>query len=112
MALSRQSGHAPFQLPDCLQFVYADYSEADLHRLPQFNVDPSLRAAYARTSRATHNLLPNFDASPEVTKMLRPFCATRSPTGCRRASTNRRSPRCTPVPASCPPSAAPPCSPP
>ncbi|MGW1952518.1 tubulin-like doman-containing protein [Streptomyces sp. NPDC001920] len=71
MALSRQSGHAPYQLPDCLQFVYADYSESDLQRLPQFNVDPSLRAAYARTSRATHNLLPNFDASPEVTKMLR-----------------------------------------
>ncbi|MFF0738489.1 tubulin-like doman-containing protein [Streptomyces chartreusis] len=71
MALHRQSGHAPFQLPDCLQFVYADYSESDLQRLPQFNVDPSLRAAYARTSRATHNLLPNFDASPEVTKMLR-----------------------------------------
>ncbi|MER6431700.1 tubulin-like doman-containing protein [Streptomyces sp900105245] len=71
MALHRQSGHAPFQLPDCLQFVYADYSESDLQRLPQFNVDPSLRAAYARTSRATHNLLPNFDSSPEVTKMLR-----------------------------------------
>lgn len=72
MALtSRLNGHAPYQLPDCLQFVYADYSETDLQRLPQFNVDPSLRAAYARTSRATHNLLPNFDSSPEVTKMLR-----------------------------------------
>ncbi|MEW1871847.1 tubulin-like doman-containing protein [Streptomyces caelestis] len=71
MALSRQSGRAPFQLPDCLQFVYADYSESDLRRLPQFTVDPSLRPAYARTSRATHNLLPNFDSSPAVTKMLR-----------------------------------------
>ncbi|MFD7700813.1 tubulin-like doman-containing protein [Streptomyces caelestis] len=71
MALSRQSGRAPFQLPDCLQFVYADYSEGDLRRLPQFTVDPSLRPAYARTSRATHNLLPNFDSSPAVTKMLR-----------------------------------------
>lgn len=71
VALSRQGGHAPYQLPDCLQFVYADYSESDLQRLPQFNVDPSLRAAYARTSRVTHNLLPNFDSSPEVTKMLR-----------------------------------------
>ncbi|MFF0780399.1 tubulin-like doman-containing protein [Streptomyces sp. NPDC003720] len=71
MALSRLGGHAPYQLPDCLQFVYADYSETDLQRLPQFNVDPSLRAAYSRTSRATHNLLPNFDSSPEVTKMLR-----------------------------------------
>ncbi|GAX55827.1 tubulin-like doman-containing protein [Streptomyces olivochromogenes] len=71
VALSHLSGHAPYQLPDCLQFVYADYSESDLQRLPQFNVDPSLRAAYSRTSRATHNLLPNFDASPELTKMLR-----------------------------------------
>ncbi|MFJ1927932.1 tubulin-like doman-containing protein [Streptomyces sp. NPDC088131] len=71
VALSHLGGHAPYQLPDCLQFVYADYSESDLQRLPQFNVDPSLRAAYARTSRATHNLLPNFDSSPEVTKMLR-----------------------------------------
>ncbi|MFJ9415245.1 tubulin-like doman-containing protein [Streptomyces sp. NPDC101227] len=71
VALSHLGGHAPYQLPDCLQFVYADYSETDLQRLPQFNVDPSLRAAYARTSRATHNLLPNFDSSPEVTKMLR-----------------------------------------
>lgn len=70
-ALSRLSGNAPYQLPDCLQFVYADYSESDLMRLPQFNVDPSLRAAYSRTSRATHDLLPNFDSSPEVTKMLR-----------------------------------------
>lgn len=71
VALSHLSGHAPYQLPDCLQFVYADYSESDLQRLPQFNVDASLRAAYSRTSRATHNLLPNFDASPELTKMLR-----------------------------------------
>ncbi|QNP64096.1 tubulin-like doman-containing protein [Streptomyces genisteinicus] len=70
-ALGHLSGHAPYQLPECLQFVYADYSESDLQRLPQFNVDPSLRAAYSRTSRATHNLLPNFDSSPEVTKMLR-----------------------------------------
>jgi hypothetical protein len=61
----------PYQLPDCLQFVYADFSNSDIARLPQFNVDRSLRAAYARTSRATHNLLPNFDSSPEVTQMLR-----------------------------------------
>ncbi|QSS91988.1 tubulin-like doman-containing protein [Streptomyces sp. M54] len=70
-ALQHIGGLAPYQLPDCLQFVYADFSESDLQRLPQFNVDPALRAAYARTSRATHNLLPNFDSSPEVTQMLR-----------------------------------------
>ncbi|MFI1189079.1 tubulin-like doman-containing protein [Streptomyces californicus] len=70
-ALQHIGGLAPYQLFDYLQFVYADFSESDLQRLPQFNVDPSLRAAYARTSRATHNLLPNFDSSPEVTQMLR-----------------------------------------
>lgn len=68
---SRLGGHAPYQLPDCLQFVYADYSETDLQRLPVYTVDASLRAAYSRTSRATHDLLPNFDSSPEVTQMLR-----------------------------------------
>ncbi|MFJ9529058.1 SAV_2336 N-terminal domain-related protein [Streptomyces cyaneofuscatus] len=70
-ALHHIGGLEPHQLPDHLQFVYADFSESDLLRLPQFNVDPSLRATYARTSRATHNLLPNFDSSPEVTQMLR-----------------------------------------
>ncbi|MGW7092319.1 SAV_2336 N-terminal domain-related protein [Streptomyces sp. NPDC054874] len=70
-ALQHSGDLAPYQLPDNLQFVYADFSESDLRRLPQFTVDSSLRAAYARTSRATHNLLPNFDSSPEVTQMLR-----------------------------------------
>ncbi|WP_035844851.1 tubulin-like doman-containing protein [Kitasatospora azatica] len=70
-ALGQLGGLLPYQLPDCLQFVYADFSESDLARLPQFNVDPALRAAYSRTSRATHDLLPNFDSSPEVTQMLR-----------------------------------------
>ncbi|WP_345015728.1 tubulin-like doman-containing protein [Streptomyces shaanxiensis] len=64
-------GLAPHQLPDHVQFVYADYSENELQRLPQLVVDPSLRAAYARTSRVTHNLLSHFDSSPEVTRMLR-----------------------------------------
>ncbi|WP_405365987.1 tubulin-like doman-containing protein [Kitasatospora sp. NBC_00039] len=70
-ALGHLGDLAPYQLPDCLQFVYADFSEADLARLPHATVDPALRAAYSRTSRATHDLLPNFDSSPDVTKMLR-----------------------------------------
>ncbi|GAA1068975.1 hypothetical protein GCM10009665_75030 [Kitasatospora nipponensis] len=64
-------GMLPYQLPDCLQFVYADFSEPDLARLPQASADPSLSAAFGRTSRATHDLLPNFDSSPEITRMLR-----------------------------------------
>ncbi|MFF3398788.1 tubulin-like doman-containing protein [Streptomyces sp. NPDC002659] len=63
---------APFQLPDHLQFVYADFSEAELDRLPQFSAKGAEAAAYARTSRVVHDLLPTgYDSSPEVTRMLR-----------------------------------------
>ncbi|MFJ9580451.1 tubulin-like doman-containing protein [Streptomyces sp. NPDC101191] len=62
----------PFQLPDCLQFVYADFSEAELQRQPQFRAKGAENAAYARTSRMVRDLLPtDYDSSPEVTRMLR-----------------------------------------
>ncbi|WP_030679698.1 tubulin-like doman-containing protein [Streptomyces rimosus] len=61
----------PFQLPDCLQFVYADFSEAELGRLPHLGARGPEAAAFARTSRAVHNLLPTYDNSPEMTRMLR-----------------------------------------
>jgi hypothetical protein len=71
-ALSGSSGRAPFQLPECLQFVYADFSEAQLAQLPHMSVRGTEQAAYRRTSRAIHDLLPaGFDASTEVTRMLR-----------------------------------------
>jgi hypothetical protein len=70
-ALVNGEKRARFQLPDCLQFVYADFSETELGRLPHLSADGPLRAAYARTSRATHDLLPRYDSSPEVTRMLR-----------------------------------------
>lgn len=111
VALSHLSGHAPYQLPDCLQFVYADYSESDLQRLPQFNVDPSLRAAYSRTSRATHNLLPNFDASPELTKMLRASLRDEVADWLPPRIDEPKVTCCTTAPTSCPPSDGPPCSP-
>ena len=63
---------APFQLPDCLQFVYADFSEGELEGLPHLSAKGTEAAAYARTSRVIHDLLPaNYDSSPEVTRMLR-----------------------------------------
>ncbi|MFE1550687.1 tubulin-like doman-containing protein [Streptomyces sp. NPDC058718] len=62
----------PFQLPDCLQFVYADFSEAELLKAPQFKAKGAEGAAFARTSRMVRDLLPtDFDSSPEVTEMLR-----------------------------------------
>ncbi|WP_260867379.1 tubulin-like doman-containing protein [Streptomyces sp. SAJ15] len=62
---------AAFQLPDCLQFVYADFSESELDRLPHLSARGPEAAAFSRTSRAVHNLLPAYDNSPEVTRMLR-----------------------------------------
>ncbi|MDQ1035666.1 hypothetical protein QFZ75_002082 [Streptomyces sp. V3I8] len=71
-ALTGNGGRLPYELPGCLQFVYADYSEAELARLPHLSADTARRQAYSRTSRATHDLLPaDFDSSPEVTQMLR-----------------------------------------
>ncbi|MFF8379407.1 tubulin-like doman-containing protein [Streptomyces sp. NPDC015661] len=62
----------PFQLPDCLQFVYADFSEGELLGYPQFRAKGAEGAAFARTSRMVRDLLPtDFDSSPEVTRMLR-----------------------------------------
>ncbi|GAA2449384.1 tubulin-like doman-containing protein [Streptomyces macrosporus] len=70
-ALVNGGKRAPFQLPDCLQFVYADFSESELDRLPHLSARGPEAGAYARTSRAVHNLLPTYDSSPEVTRMLR-----------------------------------------
>jgi hypothetical protein len=61
----------PYQLPDCVQFVYADLNEAELNRLPHKRAEGQLKAAYSRTSRATHDLLPRFDSYPEVARSLR-----------------------------------------
>ncbi|MFE5615626.1 tubulin-like doman-containing protein [Streptomyces sp. NPDC056524] len=62
----------PFQLPECLQFVYADFSEGDLLRQPQFRAKGAESQAFARTSRMVRDLLPaEFDSSPDVTRMLR-----------------------------------------
>ncbi|MFJ8691572.1 tubulin-like doman-containing protein [Streptomyces roseolilacinus] len=63
---------APYQLPDCLQFVYADFSEGELQRQPQFSAKGAEGAAYARTSHIVHDLLPaEFEGSTDVTRMLR-----------------------------------------
>ncbi|MFJ8109163.1 tubulin-like doman-containing protein [Streptomyces sp. NPDC096132] len=70
-ALTRLGIPLRYQLPECLQFVYADFSESELARLPHLSAEAGLRAAYSRTARATHDLLPDHDSSPEVTRELR-----------------------------------------
>ncbi|MFE4061419.1 SAV_2336 N-terminal domain-related protein [Streptomyces sp. NPDC059096] len=72
LRLVSEGRRAPFQLPDFLQFVYADFSESELNRLPHLSAKGTEAAAYARTARVIHDLLPaNYDSSPEVTRMLR-----------------------------------------
>jgi hypothetical protein len=71
-ALTGTGRRPPFQLPDCLQFVYADFSEAELDRLPHLSTQGQDGAALARTARAIHDMLPaGYDSSPDVTRMLR-----------------------------------------
>lgn len=71
MAITNGDQRARFQLPDCLQFLYADFSETELRRLPHLRAQGPERAAFSRTARATHDLLPAHDSSPVVTRVLR-----------------------------------------
>ncbi|ATW52956.1 hypothetical protein CGZ69_30855 [Streptomyces peucetius subsp. caesius ATCC 27952] len=60
----------PFQLPEFLQFLYADMSESQL-RLLGDGVQETHAPAHARNSRVLDALPPPYDSSPEVTRMLR-----------------------------------------
>jgi hypothetical protein len=67
----------PFQLPSCLQFVYADLNEAELTGLRRRVVptEEHLTAA-ERTSHFVRNLVPRHNNYPEVARSLRTNLAT------------------------------------
>ncbi|GAA3868914.1 hypothetical protein GCM10022243_38140 [Saccharothrix violaceirubra] len=62
----------PYQLPGCLQFVYADLSEDEFGLLER-RVVPDLdhRAAAERTLHVVRDLVPQYDTYPEVARSLR-----------------------------------------
>ncbi|WP_067792205.1 tubulin-like doman-containing protein [Actinomadura formosensis] len=62
----------PYQLPDCVQFVYADVNQADLDRL-QTSVVPGPQhvPAVQRTAHYVRGLVPRVDTYPEVARNLR-----------------------------------------
>jgi Tubulin like len=62
----------PYQLPSCMQFVYADLNEAELNRL-ELGVTPAggHSPAAARTQHLVRGLVPRFDTYPEVARSLR-----------------------------------------
>jgi hypothetical protein len=72
----RRQRHAsrllPYQLPSCIQFVYADMNQAELDRLPR-RVVPGVGdiPAVAQTARYTSALVPALDSYPDLARSLR-----------------------------------------
>ncbi|WTW96447.1 tubulin-like doman-containing protein [Streptomycetaceae bacterium NBC_01309] len=62
---------APFQLPNCIQFVYADLSQNELQQQRQRAAPPAHRAAADRNAHLTTRLVPPFRTYPEVAQSLR-----------------------------------------
>ncbi|MBB5873096.1 hypothetical protein F4553_006530 [Allocatelliglobosispora scoriae] len=61
-----------FQLPSCLQFLYADLSEDEMARLRRRSVPNEEYADVAsRNAYYAYDLLPQFNSYPEVAKNLR-----------------------------------------
>ena len=62
----------PYQLPSCLQFVYADMNQADLDRLPRRVVPgPEHIPASALTAHYVTGLVPDIVSYPELAVRLR-----------------------------------------
>jgi Tubulin like len=66
------AGMLQYQLPSCLQFVYADMSQAELAQLPGRVVPDSQHiAAVRQTAQYVTNLVPRVDSYPELARNLR-----------------------------------------
>ena len=62
----------PFQLPSCMQFVYADMNQAELDRLPRRVVPgPEHSPAAALTAHYVTGLVPDVPSYPELAVRLR-----------------------------------------
>jgi hypothetical protein len=70
--LRGREGMLPYQLPSCLQFVYADLDQADLDRLPRRAVPgPEHVPAAGLTAHYTRDLTPVMNSYPELARYLR-----------------------------------------
>ena len=107
-----KGGMLPYQLPSCVQFVYADMNQAELERL-EGRVVPGLEhvPAVPYTAQYVTGLVPNVDSYPELAVRLR-MRAKNLVEGWLPPRT-KDEPKTTPLqkgPASSPPSAGPRCS--
>jgi hypothetical protein len=70
--LRAKEGMLPYQLPSCVQFVYADMNQAELDRLPRRVVPgPEHVAASALTASYVTGLVPEVASYPELAVNLR-----------------------------------------
>ncbi len=60
-----------YQLPSCIQFVYADMNQAELDRLPGRVVPPDHAAAVQPTAHYVSGLVPDVVSYPELALRLR-----------------------------------------
>jgi hypothetical protein len=65
-------GLLPYQLPSCIQFVYADTNLAELDRIP-YRVVPGIQyaSAAAMTACYSRNLVPRAESFPDLARNLR-----------------------------------------
>jgi hypothetical protein len=65
-------GMLPYQLPSCVQFVYADMNQAELDKLPSRVVPGSEHfPAVAMTAHYVNDLVPPVDSYPDLARNLR-----------------------------------------
>ena len=70
--LRAKEGMLPYQLPSCVQFVYADMNQAELDRLPRRVVPgPEHIPAAALTAHYVTGLVPDVASYPELAVNLR-----------------------------------------
>ncbi|GAA3231069.1 hypothetical protein GCM10010468_61980 [Actinocorallia longicatena] len=69
---NRRESALRYQLPDCLQFVYADVNQAELDRMPARVVPGAQHIPAAQaTAHYVRDLVPQVDTYPEVARNLR-----------------------------------------
>jgi hypothetical protein len=68
----KKVGMQAYQLPSCVQFVYADMNQAELDRLPRRVVPgPESEPAVAHTAHYVGGLVPDVVSYPELSMRLR-----------------------------------------
>ena len=66
-----RKGMLPYQLPSCVQFVYADMNQNELDRMPGRVVPAAHEASARATAQYGRDLVPRVDSYPDLARNLR-----------------------------------------